>query len=263
MENLCFMGTNIVSGSAKAVVISTSTDTYFGSLANKVIGKRVETSFDKGVNKVSWLLITFMLIMAPIVLLINGFTKGDWQEAFFFAIAVAVGLTPEMLPMIVTANLAKGAVNMSKQKVIVKQLNSIQNLGAMNILCTDKTGTLTEDKVVLVRHLDPKGNECNRVLQFAYLNSFYQTGLKNLIDKAVIKHTEENNTFNPSAFQKLDEIPFDFARRRMSVIVKDISGEHTMVCKGAVEEILSICNYTEVDEKIVPLTEEIRSNVKN
>lgn len=139
MENLCFMGTNIVSGSAKAVVISISTDTYFGSLANKVIGKRVETSFDKGVNKVSWLLITFMLIMAPIVLLINGFTKGDWQEAFFFAIAVAVGLTPEMLPMIVTANLAKGAVNMSKQKVIVKQLNSIQNLGAMNILCTDKT----------------------------------------------------------------------------------------------------------------------------
>lgn len=262
MENLCFMGTNIVSGSAKAVVISTSTDTYFGSLANKVIGKRVETSFDKGVNKVSWLLITFMLIMAPIVLLINGFTKGDWQEAFFFAIAVAVGLTPEMLPMIVTANLAKGAVKMSKQKVIVKQLNSIQNLGAMNILCTDKTGTLTEDKVVLVRHLDPKGNECNRVLQFAYLNSFYQTGLKNLIDKAVIKHTEENNTFNPSAFQKLDEIPFDFARRRMSVIVKGISGEHTMVCKGAVEEILSICNYTEVDEKIVPLTEEIRSDVK-
>ena len=203
-----------------------------------------------------------MLIMAPIVLLINGFTKGDWQEAFFFAIAVAVGLTPEMLPMIVTANLAKGAVNMSKQKVIVKQLNSIQNLGAMNILCTDKTGTLTEDKVVLVRHLDSSGNKCNRVLQFAYLNSFYQTGLKNLIDKAVIKHTEENNKFNPSAFQKLDEIPFDFARRRMSVIVKDISGEHTMVCKGAVEEILSICNYTEVDEKIVPLTEEIRSNVK-
>ncbi|MCU4766310.1 magnesium-translocating P-type ATPase [Bacillus toyonensis] len=262
MENLCFMGTNIVSGSAKAVVVSTSTDTYFGSLANKVIGKRAETSFDKGVNKVSWLLITFMLIMAPIVLLINGFTKGDWQEAFFFAIAIAVGLTPEMLPMIVTANLAKGAVNMSKQKVIVKQLNSIQNLGAMNILCTDKTGTLTEDKVVLVRHLDPTGNPCNRVLQFAYLNSFYQTGLKNLIDKAVIEHTEEKQTFDPSTFQKLDEIPFDFARRRMSVIVKDISGEHTMVCKGAVEEILSICNYTESNGKIVQLTEEMRSNVK-
>ncbi|OOR26634.1 magnesium-translocating P-type ATPase [Bacillus cereus] len=263
MENLCFMGTNIVSGSAKAVVVSTSTDTYFGSLANKVIGKRAETSFDKGVNKVSWLLITFMLIMAPIVLLINGFTKGDWQEAFFFAIAVAVGLTPEMLPMIVTANLAKGAVNMSKQQVIVKQLNSIQNLGAMNILCTDKTGTLTEDKVVLVRHLDPNGNECDRVLHFAYLNSFYQTGLKNLIDKAVIEHTEENHKFDPSAFQKLDEIPFDFARRRMSVIVKDISGEHTMVCKGAVEEILSICNYTEVDGQIVPLTEEMRANVNH
>ncbi|PEW81934.1 magnesium-translocating P-type ATPase [Bacillus cereus] len=262
MENLCFMGTNIVSGSAKAVVISTSTDTYFGSLAKKVIGKRVETSFDKGVNKVSWLLITFMLIMAPIVLLINGFTKGDWQEAFFFAIAIAVGLTPEMLPMIVTANLAKGAVNMSKQKVIVKQLNSIQNLGAMNILCTDKTGTLTEDKVVLVRHLDPNGNTCNRVLHFAYLNSFYQTGLKNLIDKAVMKHTEENQKFNPSIFQKLDEIPFDFARRRMSVIVKDISGEHTMVCKGAVEEILSICNYTEVDGKVDSLTDDMRSHVK-
>ncbi|WP_142344320.1 magnesium-translocating P-type ATPase [Bacillus cereus] len=262
MENLCFMGTNIVSGSAKAIVVSTSTDTYFGSLAKKVIEKRAETSFDKGVNKVSWLLITFMLIMAPIVLLINGFTKGDWQEAFFFAIAVAVGLTPEMLPMIVTANLAKGAVNMSKQKVIVKQLNSIQNLGAMNILCTDKTGTLTEDKVVLVRHLDPNGNNCERVLHFAYLNSFYQTGLKNLIDKAVIEHTEEKQKFDPSMFQKLDEIPFDFSRRRMSVIIKDISGEHTMVCKGAVEEILSICNYTEMDGQIVPLTEEIRSNVK-
>ena len=262
MENLCFMGTNIVSGSAKAVVISTSTDTYFGSLANKVIDKRVETSFDKGVNKVSWLLITFMLIMAPIVLLINGFTKGDWQEAFFFAIAIAVGLTPEMLPMIVTANLAKGAVNMSKQKVIVKQLNSIQNLGAMNILCTDKTGTLTEDKVVLVRHLDPNGNTCNRVLHFAYLNSFYQTGLKNLIDKAVMKHTEENQKFDPSVFQKLDEIPFDFARRRMSVIVKNNSGEHTMICKGAVEEVLSICNYTEVDGKVVSLTDDTRLHVK-
>ncbi|WP_142310357.1 magnesium-translocating P-type ATPase [Bacillus wiedmannii] len=262
MENLCFMGTNIVSGSAKAVVISTSTDTYFGSLANKVIGKRVETSFDKGVNKVSWLLITFMLIMAPIVLLINGFTKGDWQEAFFFAIAIAVGLTPEMLPMIVTANLAKGAVNMSKQKVIVKQLNSIQNLGAMNILCTDKTGTLTEDKVVLVRHLDPNGNTCNRVLHFAYLNSFYQTGLKNLIDKAVMKHTEKNPKFDPSVFQKLDEIPFDFARRRMSVIVKNNSGEHTMICKGAVEEVLSICNYTEVDGKVVSLTDDTRLHVK-
>ncbi|PFJ29902.1 magnesium-translocating P-type ATPase [Bacillus anthracis] len=262
MENICFMGTNIVSGSAKAVVISTSTDTYFGSLANKVIGKRVETSFDKGVNKVSWLLITFMLIMAPIVLLINGFTKGDWQEAFFFAIAIAVGLTPEMLPMIVTANLAKGAVNMSKQKVIVKQLNSIQNLGAMNILCTDKTGTLTEDKVVLVRHLDPNGNTCNRVLHFAYLNSFYQTGLKNLIDKAVMKHTEENQKFDPSVFQKLDEIPFDFARRRMSVIVKNNSGEHTMICKGAVEEVLSICNYTEVDGKVVSLTDDTRLHVK-
>ncbi|MGG2066110.1 magnesium-translocating P-type ATPase [Bacillus sp. S14(2024)] len=262
MENLCFMGTNIVSGTATAVVVSTGANSYFGSLAKSVVGKRPETSFDKGVNKVSWLLIKFMLIMTPIVFFINGISKGNWNEAFFFAIAVAVGLTPEMLPMIVTANLARGAVKMSKKKVIVKQLNSIQNLGAMDVLCTDKTGTLTEDKVVLVRHLDPTGNQCKSVLQLAYLNSFYQTGLKNLIDKAVINHTEEKYQLDTTEFHKVDEIPFDFARRRMSVVVKDASNMNLMVCKGAVEEILSICTQTDINDEILPLTKEAMSKIK-
>jgi len=263
LDNLCFMGTNIVSGSATAVVVSTGANSYFGSLAKSVVGKRPETSFDKGVNKVSWLLIKFMLIMAPVVFLINGIAKSDWKEAFFFSIAVAVGLTPEMLPMIVTANLARGAVKMSKKKVIVKQLNSIQNLGAMDILCTDKTGTLTEDKVVLVRHLDLTGNQSKSVLQLAYLNSFYQTGLKNLIDKAVIEHTEEKHQLDTTEFQKVDEIPFDFARRRMSVVVKDPSNMNLMVCKGAVEEILSICTHTDINDEILPITKEVKSKIKN
>jgi Mg2+-importing ATPase len=263
MDNLCFMGTNIVSGSATAVVVSTGANSYFGSLAKSVVGKRPETSFDKGVNKVSWLLIKFMLVMAPVVFLINGISKGDWNEAFFFAIAVAVGLTPEMLPMIVTANLARGAVKMSKKKVIVKQLNSIQNLGAMNVLCTDKTGTLTEDKVVLVRHLDPTGTENKGVLQLAYLNSSFQTGLKNLIDKAIIKHTEEKHQLNTLDFQKVDEIPFDFTRRRMSVIVKDPREMNLMVCKGAVEEILSICTHLDINDEIIPLTKVEKVKIKD
>ncbi|MFF2447865.1 magnesium-translocating P-type ATPase [Neobacillus sp. NPDC058068] len=263
MANLCFMGTNIVSGSAAAVVVSTGANSYFGSLAKSVVGKRPQTSFDRGVNSVSWLLIKFMLVMAPIVLFINGFTKGDWKEAFFFAIAVAVGLTPEMLPMIVTANLARGAVRMSKKKVIVKQLNAIQNLGAMDVLCTDKTGTLTEDKVVLVRYLDPTGAKSKNVLQLAYLNSFYQTGLKNLIDKAVIEHTEEKHQLDTSEFYKVDEIPFDFARRRMSVIVRDASNMNIMVCKGAVEEILSICTHTDSNGKVVPLTDMMKHQIRH
>ncbi|MFI8708906.1 magnesium-translocating P-type ATPase [Bacillus sp. NPDC077411] len=263
MDNLCFMGTNIVSGTATAVVVLTGTNSYFGSLAKSVVGKRPETSFDKGVNKVSWLLIKFMFIMTPVVFLINGISKGDWKEAFFFAIAIAVGLTPEMLPMIVTANLARGAVQMSKKKVIVKQLNSIQNLGAMDVLCTDKTGTLTEDKVVLVRHLDPIGNQSKSVLQLAYLNSFYQTGLKNLIDKAVIKHTEEKHRLDTKEFHKVDEIPFDFARRRMSVVVKDTSNMTLMVCKGAVEEILSICTHTDMNDEILPLMKEATTKIKH
>jgi Mg2+-importing ATPase len=253
---LCFLGTNIVSGSATAVVVQTGGRTMLGSLAKNVLGQRSLTSFDKGVNSVSWILVRFMLVMVPVVLLINGFTKGDWEQAFFFALAVAVGLTPEMLPLIVTANLARGAVAMSKKKVIVKRLNSIQNLGAMDVLCTDKTGTLTEDKVVLIQHLDVAGKENERVLGLAYLNSFHQTGLKNLIDRAVIAHTAEHHaTIAGRTWRKIDEIPFDFVRRRMSVIVAPQVGESLLVCKGAVEEILRICTAVEIDGKVQPLTE--------
>ncbi|MFM1653935.1 magnesium-translocating P-type ATPase [Brevibacillus sp. B_LB10_24] len=262
MQNLCFMGTNIVSGTATAVVVATGERTHLGALAKGILGKREETSFDRGVNQVTWLLIKFMLVMAPVIFLLNGFTKGDWTEAFFFAIAVAVGLTPEMLPMIVTANLAKGAVKMSKKKVIVKRLNAIQNMGAMNILCTDKTGTLTEDKVVLVRHLNADGKECDRVLDLAYLNSCHQTGLKNLIDQAVIERREDGQlAMGEKRFEKIDEIPFDFGRRRMSVVVADEANKHLLVCKGAVEEMLAICTTVEKDGRLEPITEAIRTEV--
>ena len=190
MENICFMGTNIESGTGTAIVITTGSNTYFGAIGKSLTGKRPETSFDRGVKSVSWLLIKFMIVMVPLVFLINGFSKGNWLEAFLFALALAVGLTPAMLPMIVTANLARGAVNMSKRKVIVKRLNAIQNIGAMDILCTDKTGTLTMDKIVLERYLNVDGTEDIEVLKWAYLNSFYQTGLKNLLDIAVLDHAE-------------------------------------------------------------------------
>ena len=188
MDNICFMGTNVVSGTATAMIVNTGNQTYFGSLSKIIIGKTAETSFDKGVNKVSYLLIKFMLVMVPLIFIINGVVKSDWMQALLFAIAVAVGLTPEMLPMIVTANLAKGAINMSKRKVIVKRLNAIQNIGAMDVLCTDKTGTLTMDKIVLERHLNILGDDDEDVLKWAYLNSFHQTGLKNLLDVAVLDH---------------------------------------------------------------------------
>lgn len=244
MENLCFMGTNVVSGTAAAIIINTGDKTYLGSISKLLSGKRAETSFDKGVNSVSWLLIRFMLIMVPLVFLINGFTKGSWMEALLFAIAVAVGLTPEMLPMIVTANLAKGAMNMSKRKVIVKRLNAIQNIGAMDILCTDKTGTLTLDKIVLERHLNVFGAEDDEVLKWAFLNSYYQTGLKNLLDVAVLEHTEQVADLKiEESFKKIDEIPFDFQRRRMSVILEEKNHKHLLICKGAVEEILSVCTH--------------------
>jgi Mg2+-importing ATPase len=241
LENCCFMGTNVVSGTAMAVAVTTGSLTYFGSISKAVTGKRAETSFDKGVNSVSWLLIRFMLIMVPLVFLINGFTKGNWLEALLFGIAVAVGLTPEMLPMIVTANLAKGAVNMSKRKVIVKRLNAIQNIGAMDVLCTDKTGTLTIDKIVLERHLNVLGEEDDEVLKWAYLNSYYQTGLKNLLDLAVLEHAELHDSLNVDReYRKVDEIPFDFQRRRMSVILEH-EHKHILICKGAVEEMLDLC----------------------
>ncbi|MBL3548109.1 magnesium-translocating P-type ATPase [Chryseobacterium sp. KMC2] len=244
LQNICFMGTNVVSGSATVVVANTGIFTYFGSISRSLVSKRSETAFDVGVNKVSFLLIRFMLVMTPIIFLINGLVKGDWMQALFFAIAVAVGLTPEMLPMIVTANLAKGAVNMSKKKVIVKRLNAIQNIGAMDILCTDKTGTLTLDKIVLETHLNVQGLEDDEVLKWAYLNSYHQTGLKNLLDQAVLDHAEVHNMMKADElYLKVDEIPFDFERRRMSVILNTSSGKHLMICKGAVEEMLSLCKY--------------------
>ncbi len=244
LENICFMGTNVVSGSAMAIAVTTGNQTYFGSISKSLTGKRAETSFDKGVNSVSWLLIRFMLIMVPLIFLINGFVKHDWLEALLFAIAVAVGLTPEMLPMIVTANLAKGALNMSKRKVIVKRLNAIQNIGAMDILCTDKTGTLTMDKIVLERHLNIFGDQDEEVLKWAYLNSYHQTGLKNLLDVAVLEHIEVHEHLKAEEyFLKVDEIPFDFQRRRMSVILKQRNGKHLLICKGAVEEMLDLCSY--------------------
>ncbi|NIG55093.1 magnesium-translocating P-type ATPase [Chitinophaga sp. Cy-1792] len=243
LENICFMGTNVVSGAATAIVINTGNQTYFGSLSKSIVGKRAETSFDKGVNKVSYLLIRFMLVMVPLIFIINGLVKGDWMEALLFAIAVAVGLTPEMLPMIVTANLAKGAVSMSKRKVIVKRLNAIQNIGAMDVFCTDKTGTLTLDKIVLERHLNIFGEDDEEVLKWAYLNSYHQTGLKNLLDLAVLEHVELHDYLKVEEhFSKIDEIPFDFQRRRMSVVLQQQNGKHLLICKGAVEEMLALCN---------------------
>ncbi|WP_313583813.1 magnesium-translocating P-type ATPase [Lacrimispora sp.] len=263
--NLAFMGSNVISGSAEGVVVATGDDTIFGDMAKNVSDKPVQTNFEKGVNSVSWLLIRFMMVMVPIVLFINGFTKGDWMEATLFALSVAVGLTPEMLPMIVTTCLAKGAVAMSKEKTIIKNLNSIQNLGSIDILCTDKTGTLTQDKVALQYHLNIHGEEDTRVLRHAFLNSYYQTGLKNLMDVAVIERTlEEQKTVVElrgltDQFTKVDEIPFDFERRRMSVVVKN--GKTQMITKGAVEEMLSVCSYAEYEGKVMPLTDDIKTYI--
>ena len=259
LDNLLFMGTNVVSGSAMAVVLTTGNQTYFGTLAVRVTtADREPTAFQKGVNSVSWLLIRFALVMVPIVLFLNGFTKGDWSEAFLFALAVAVGLTPEMLPMIVTSTLAKGAVILSRKKVVVKRLDAIQNFGAMDVLCTDKTGTLTQDKICLERHTDVFGNASDNVLKFAYLNSYYQTGLKNLLDRAVLDHVELQTELKLAQdYKKIDEVPFDFQRRRMSVVVSEEVNQredhHELICKGAVEELVSICTHVQDGDKIVPL----------
>lgn len=261
-ENLAFMGSNVVSGSATAVAVAVGNGTMLGNMAGSLNGEAPKTAFEKGVNSVSWVLISFMLIMAPVVLFINGFTKGDWVQALLFAISVAVGLTPEMLPMIVTACLAKGAVVMSREKVIIKNLNSIQNLGSMDILCTDKTGTLTQDRVVLEYHLNVDGAEDERVLRHAFLNSYFQTGLKNLIDIAVIARQQELGTGDlTERYTKVDEIPFDFERRRMSVVVRDRAGKTQLVTKGAVEEMLKCCSFAECGGSVLPLTDEVRSLV--
>lgn len=249
-----FMGTSIVSGTAMAVVVATGSRTYFGSLAKNLVGKRSLTSFEKGVKDVSWLLIGFMAVMVPIVFLLNGIGKGNWGDAFLFAVSVAVGLTPEMLPMIVTANLARGAIVMANQKVVVKRLNAIQNFGAMDVLCTDKTGTLTQDKIILERHLDIHGQDNETPLKYGYLNSYYQTGLKNLLDVAVLEHGEMNLVPNlHQQYQKVDEVPFDFIRRRMSVVVEE-QGNHLLICKGAVEEVINLCTQAYSEGAIVPLT---------
>ena len=265
--NIAFMGSNVISGSATAVVICTGDNTLFGSMASAVAEDAVETSFTKGVNAVSWVLIRFMLVMVPLVFFINGITKGDWLEAFLFGISIAVGLTPEMLPMIVTTCLAKGAVSMSKKQTIVKNLNSIQNFGAIDILCTDKTGTLTQDKVVLEYHLNVNGEDDTRVLRHAYLNSYFQTGYKNLMDLAIIHRTEEEEAENPQltdlseTYTKVDEIPFDFNRRRLTTVVEDKKGKTQMVTKGAVEEMLSICAFAEIDGIVQELSSDVRRKI--
>jgi P-type Mg2+ transporter len=262
LVNLCFMGTAVVSGSGTAVVAETGSHTYLASLAKTVSGRKPRTSFDKGVNGVTMLLLRFMMIMAPLVFLINGIVKHNWVEAFTFALSVAVGLAPEMLPVIVTANLAKGAIAMSDKKVIVKNIDAIQDFGSMNILCTDKTGTLTQDKIVLQRHLDPYGQESVDVLKYAYLNSFYQTGLKNLLDVAVLEHGQELESLEVEKnYRKFDEIPFDFVRRRMSVVVEETSKQHVLICKGAVEEVLKACTQLKVNDQILPMDESVHRKV--
>uniref|UniRef100_UPI00307F1932 magnesium-translocating P-type ATPase n=1 Tax=Ignavibacterium sp. TaxID=2651167 RepID=UPI00307F1932 len=257
LQNACFQGTNVLSGTARGIVINTGTRTYFGSISEKLTEERDETSFDKGVKSFTWLMIRFMVVMVLAVFMIVGFTKGNWIEALLFGLSIAVGLTPEMLPMIVTVNLAKGALTMSKKKVIVKHLSSIQNFGAVDILCTDKTGTLTQDKVVLKKHVNIIGGESNEVLQYAYINSFYQTGLRNLIDRAILAHEEFNVEGKCSL---VDELPFDFQRRRMSVIV-EYEGDHVLICKGAVEEIYKVCSHYQVDDEIYPLIDMIQDDL--
>jgi Mg2+-importing ATPase len=277
-SNLCLMGGSVVSGFAMGVIVHTGAKTYFGELADQIAERRELTSFDKGVSRFIWLMIRFMLVMAPTVFLINGVTKGDWLQALLFALAVAVGLTPELLPMIVTVNLAKGAIAMSKKRVIVKRLNAIQNFGAMDVLCTDKTGTLTQNKIILSRHLDVRGDNSERVLEYAYLNSHFQSGLKSLLDVAVLDHAELGNRVHlRHQYKCIDEIPFDFVRRRLSVILSRDddkasepgkigrflrrlsgmrsleSGAHVLICKGAVEEVLSECKYFERGDRQGPL----------
>jgi Mg2+-importing ATPase len=257
MTNICFLGSNIESGTATAVVVQTGSGTYFGSLANSITGQRVLTSFDKGINQFTWLMISFMIVMVPMVFIFNGLSKHNWLEAFLFALAVAVGLTPEMLPMIVTVNLSKGAISMSKKKVIVKRLNSIQNFGAMDVLCTDKTGTLTEGKIILEKHLDVLGNPSKRVLDYGYMNSYYQTGLKNLMDEAILNHVNLNDDLQvDELYRKIDELPFDFQRKRMSVIVENDKDQHILICKGAVEELMQLSTHVEVNNEILEVTAE-------
>src|SRR6185437_15020484 len=250
LKNTCFMGTSVQSGTATAVVIATGVQTYFGSMARSITEERAQTSFDLGLNRFTWLMIQFMIVMVPLVFLINGLTKHDWKGAFFFALAVAVGLTPEMLPMIVSVCLSKGAIAMSRRKVIVKRLSAIQNLGAMDVLCTDKTGTLTLDRVVLMRHCDVAGRESDAVLLDGYLISYFQTGLKNLLDRAILDSSDFHGKATVEKYKKLDELPFDFNRRMMSVLVQDPDGRAVLLTKGAPEEVFLRCSQFELDGQL-------------
>jgi Mg2+-importing ATPase len=252
-NNICFLGTSVESGTAGAVVVATGFETYLGSMATAITGQQVKTEFDKGVNRFTWLMIKFIIIMTPLVFVINWITKGSLKEAFFFAVAIAVGLTPEMLPMIVTVCLSKGALAMSRKKVIIKRLHSIQNFGAIDVLCTDKTGTLTQDRVILERYCDVVRDEDENVLVLAYLNSHFQTGLKNVLDRAILAHTELREGMNIPEHQKLDEIPFDFSRKMMSVAVQTPEGKARLICKGAPEAVFDRCTHFELNGQLHPI----------
>ena len=256
LANACYLGSSVTSGSARGVVVNTGTRTLFGSIFKSLGEEREKTSFDIGVRSFTWLMIRFMVVMTCAVFFIVGMTKGNWSEALLFALSIAVGLTPEMLPMIVTVNLAKGALAMAAKKVIIKRLPSIQNFGAIDILCTDKTGTLTQDQVVLERYVDITGRTSEDVLSYAYLNSHYQTGLRNLIDHAILDHSD----LNVESCRLVDELPFDFQRRRMSVIV-DYDEDHVLICKGAVEEVYDCCSHYTIGDEVYPLIEMIRDNL--
>jgi P-type Mg2+ transporter len=262
LKNICFMGTSVESGTATAAVVTTGVQTYLGSMAHSITGERVQTSFDQGLNRFTWLMMKFMAVMVPLVFFINGFTKHDWKGAFFFAMAVAVGLTPEMLPMIVSVCLSNGALAMSRKKVIVKRLNSIQNFGAMDVLCTDKTGTLTEDRVVLMRHCNVAGRETDDVLLDGYLISYFQTGLKNLLDRAILDSPDFHGKAVVEKYKKLDEIPFDFTRRMMSVLVEDAEGKAILLTKGAPEDVFHRCSHFELDGKLSPMDPDLMVGLK-
>lgn len=262
LDDVCFMGTNVTSGTGKGVIFKIANDTYFGKISSAINTGKPKTDFQKGTENLSKLLIKFMLVMIPITFFLNA-NKHSVVIAFTFAVAVAIGITPLLLPVILSSSLGKGAIRMSKKKTIVKRLDSIQNFGAMNILCTDKTGTLTEDKIVLEKYLDIKGNEDIRVLKHAFLNSYFQTGIRGNIDEAVVSRGLENGMDEHiNKYELIEEIPFDFTRRRLSVIVSD-GNKKQLITKGAVEEILNICTMVDYQKKVMPITNEIKENIKN
>ena len=263
LANIGFMGSNIVSGSAKAVILTTGGDTYFGSMAKSLNSYEEKSAFEKNLDSVSKLLIRFMLVTVPVIFIANFITKGSWLQSLMFGITIAVGIMPEMLPVIMNSSLARGAINMSRKKTIVKRLGAIQTFGEMDVFCTDKTGTLTQDEIILEKYMDVLGREDKRILRHAFLNSYFQTGLKNLMDVAIINRAEkEELSFLKEAYVREDEIPFDFSRRRMSVVLKDQNGKRQLITKGAVEEILSICSFIEIDGEVKEITDELIVNAK-